>query len=300
MTFRFTCAQRQAIQNAASGNNIAASAAQNGQVDTGPIAIASFKPRSTPLAKASREKNSLALSLHRVLIASRCVLAIAIISASMTCAHNSASGFRSHPVWVSEDADESKSGSTMLSVGPPELHARTGKPQIMASTGPMPKCSFAGVYSNARVDEEVRRADRWGVVKLSKKRTSGSAAFPSANDEREIFEDVGVRTEQVSEAALDALTRDESVLMLSSRRGSYPPAITRRSVSRSLRRLLRTQNASIASCAFFFFSNLFSDSNVPRELQSNVSGMDIINEVVDTLRLNHLYIWLGRVHLRFI
>ena len=44
----------------------------------------------------------------------------------------------------------------------------------MASTGVMPKCSFAGVYSSASVDDAVRRAAHWVVVRLSRKRMSGS------------------------------------------------------------------------------------------------------------------------------
>lgn len=33
----------------------------------------------------------------------------------------------------------------MVSVGPPFSHATTGRPHIMPSTGPIPKCSFVGV-----------------------------------------------------------------------------------------------------------------------------------------------------------
>jgi len=58
----------------------------------------------------------------------------------------------------------------MLSVGPPELHARTGKPQAIASIGTIPKCSFSGVYSRARVDGLRSRADFCAAVKFSKKR----------------------------------------------------------------------------------------------------------------------------------
>ena len=64
--------------------------------------------------------------------------------------------------------------STMLSVGQPLLHASTGSTNDMASTGTIPKCSFAGVYCNASVDGAERRAARWVVAKLSTKRMSGS------------------------------------------------------------------------------------------------------------------------------
>lgn len=38
---------------------------------------------------------------------------------------------------------------TTLSRGPPLLHATTGRPDAIASSGTMPKCSFWGVYSTA-------------------------------------------------------------------------------------------------------------------------------------------------------
>jgi len=40
----------------------------------------------------------------------------------------------------------------MLSVGPPESQARTGRPENMPSTGPIPEC-----------EEEWRSAERWEV-----------------------------------------------------------------------------------------------------------------------------------------
>jgi hypothetical protein len=49
--------------------------------------------------------------------------------------------------------------SMTVSVGPPELTAKTGRPHAMDSRGTIPKCSFDGVYSNARVLGEVRRYD---------------------------------------------------------------------------------------------------------------------------------------------
>jgi len=38
----------------------------------------------------------------------------------------------------------------MLSVGPPLLQASTGSFMYIPSTGTIPKCSFSGVYSNAK------------------------------------------------------------------------------------------------------------------------------------------------------
>ena len=58
---------------------------------------------------------------------------------------------------------------TTLSSGPPLLQAMTGRPDAMASSGTMPKCSFWGVYSTAV--QAARSSDRclqkvggrWGV-----------------------------------------------------------------------------------------------------------------------------------------
>ncbi len=80
------------------------------------------------------------------------------ISLRMT-AQSDADGTHSHPV-------RTVGGSSMtLSVGPPLLHPSTESPDDMASTGMMPKCSFAGVYSSASVDDAVSRAARWVVVR---------------------------------------------------------------------------------------------------------------------------------------
>jgi hypothetical protein len=50
----------------------------------------------------------------------------------------------------------------------PTIVARsTGNPKDMASTGRIPKCSFAGVYSSASVGDAVRREAHWPVAKLS-------------------------------------------------------------------------------------------------------------------------------------
>jgi len=59
------------------------------------------------------------------------------------------------------DGLNQKSRSSTLSVGPPEAHTRIEIPQAIASTGTIPKCSFIGVYSKARVLELRRRAVRW-------------------------------------------------------------------------------------------------------------------------------------------
>jgi len=64
------------------------------------------------------------------------------------------SGDRSRPVPPGFDR------SMTVSVGPPELTARTGKPHAMDSRGTIPKCSFEGVYSKAKVLDGVRRYDR--------------------------------------------------------------------------------------------------------------------------------------------
>jgi len=74
----------------------------------------------------------------------------------------------------------------ILSVGPPELQAKTGSPHAIASMGTIPKCSFVGVYRRASVDGLRRRAERCAVVKLSKKRTRGSSgAFGGRRSEAE-------------------------------------------------------------------------------------------------------------------
>lgn len=44
-----------------------------------------------------------------------------------------------------DDAEGSEGYGIMLSTGPPLSQARTGTPQIIPSTGPIPKCSFVGV-----------------------------------------------------------------------------------------------------------------------------------------------------------
>ena len=46
----------------------------------------------------------------------------------------------------------------------------------MASTGPIPKCSFVGVYKSARVDRALRSAERCAVVKFNRMRMSGLIA----------------------------------------------------------------------------------------------------------------------------
>lgn len=52
------------------------------------------------------------------------------------------SGGASQPV----RSDKGEGGEERTdSVGPPELQASTGRPQAIASTGTMPKCSLEGV-----------------------------------------------------------------------------------------------------------------------------------------------------------
>ncbi len=52
----------------------------------------------------------------------------------------------------------------------------------MPSTGPMPKCSFVGVYRNTRVEGAVRSAERCDVVKFSKKVMSASKDDAAVED----------------------------------------------------------------------------------------------------------------------
>lgn len=131
--------------------------------------IASFNPP----AIASMLKSILARFWELDEIVSRSETESETISRRAS-AHTLAAGGLNHPVRSVFEVFRPKSGSRTLSVGPPELHARTGMPQAMASTGTIPKCSFAGVYSKARVLELRRRAVRWKVVKLRRNRTWGS------------------------------------------------------------------------------------------------------------------------------
>jgi len=131
---------------------------------TGPRATASLSAVSNPLAIASIPNNARARVLDRCASASRSPSGIPTISHSAS-AQICGSGAHSHPVLSSGGS------STMLSVGPPLLHARTGRPHSMPSMGPMPKCSLAGVYRKASVDGAERRAERCAVVKLRRNRT---------------------------------------------------------------------------------------------------------------------------------
>ena len=67
---------------------------------------------------------------------------------------------------------------TTLSSGPPLLQAMTGRPDAMASSGTMPKCSFWGVYSTAV--QAASSSDRclWGWeggTKPSRRQGNGAA-----------------------------------------------------------------------------------------------------------------------------
>lgn len=44
-----------------------------------------------------------------------------------------------------EEEEEEVSMLIIVSSGPPELQAKTGRPEIIPSRGPIPKCSFVGV-----------------------------------------------------------------------------------------------------------------------------------------------------------
>lgn len=243
---------------------------------TGPIATPSCSAPSRPCAIASMPKCSCALRRARSPSASRSPSESAMISRRAS-AHFSASGGRSQPVRSSGGA------STTLSVGPPELHARTGRPQTIASTGPMPKCSFVGVYSSASVEGAERSAERCAVVKLRRKRTSGSVGVRSKGGMVTCEVD-GVRMLKVSVCAFAPSMSPTSVIMLSSSLESYPPgsmsgiimatrawdspAMTKRMfpgepVAKFLR---RRANAFTASAAFFFPSNRFKDRSVGRSL----------------------------------
>jgi hypothetical protein len=89
----------------------------------------------------------------------------------------------------------------------------------MPSTGPIPKCSFVGVYNKASVEGAVRSAERWEVVKLSRKSMSGFVGVQS-NDGRAMRDVEGATTLSVSEFVFALTIRLASVLILSSSRGS--------------------------------------------------------------------------------
>ncbi len=105
--------------------------------DTGPIPAASTSALSNLSTMASIPKCSRARARARSAKAYRSDgdrPAISTRAAAQPCAE----GARSHPV-------HSPGASTTLSVGPPLSHASTGSPEDIASTGTIPKCSFAGV-----------------------------------------------------------------------------------------------------------------------------------------------------------
>jgi len=103
-----------------------------------PIDTASRSTSSNPCAIASIPNNLLALSLALSAIASRWFEGKATISRS-TLAHTCGSGFFSQPVRSSTGSE------TTLSVGPPELHASTGSPHAIASTGTIPMFVRRGI-----------------------------------------------------------------------------------------------------------------------------------------------------------
>lgn len=89
-------------------------------------------------------------------------IGIAMISSLRHLVHMPASGSLRKPV----------TPSMIDSTGPPLFADSTMSPAAIASTGPIPKCSFDGVYSKVRVDGAVSRAVLWAVLKLSRKRMS--------------------------------------------------------------------------------------------------------------------------------
>ena len=139
---------------------------------TSPSSAASFKASSMFFAIASKLNCATARCRARRPSASRSSAESRSIS-NIASLHAGAVGSLSHPVLSTAESFE-KSGSTILSVGPPLSHASTGRRDIMPSTGIIPKCSLVGVYKSACVDEEVRSHVRCALVKLSKSVTSGS------------------------------------------------------------------------------------------------------------------------------
>jgi hypothetical protein len=89
----------------------------------------------------------------------------------------------------------------------------------MLSTGPMPKCSLVGVYNNASVECAVRSAERWAVVKLSRKSISGLIGV-QLNSGMATRDAEGAITLYVSEFALASSISVASVVILSCSRGS--------------------------------------------------------------------------------
>src|SRR5882762_2648096 len=105
-----------------------------------------------------------------------------------------------------------------LSVGPPVLVANIGRPQTIPSTGPIPKCSLVGVYNSTNVEGAVRSAERWAVVKLSRKSMSGFVGVQS-NGGMAMRDVEGVITLYVSLFALAPSISVARVSMLSCSRG---------------------------------------------------------------------------------
>ena len=105
---------------------------------TGPILTAVWSASWMPSAIAFMPNFALARLFARSLKV--CLSAtVRPIIVSSVFAHSSGSGRTSQPV------RDSGGSATILSVGPPLSQASTGRPHAIASTGPMPKCSFAGV-----------------------------------------------------------------------------------------------------------------------------------------------------------
>ena len=89
----------------------------------------------------------------------------------------------------------------------------------MPSTGPIPKCSLVGVYSNASVEGALSSAERWAVVKLSRKSMSGFFGVQS-NGGMGMRDVEGATTLNVRVFSLALSMSAASVSILSCSRGS--------------------------------------------------------------------------------
>lgn len=116
-----------------------------------------------------------------------------------------------------------------------------------------------GVYNRARVDGAVKRAERWPVVKFRRNKMSGFVGV-QVNGGMLVREVDGVTMSNVRECTFARSISPTKVIMLSSKRGSYPPAMTSRIFCWWV--ALSWANASIAKAAFFFFSKRFRDRRV--------------------------------------
>lgn len=113
---------------------------RRGASSTTPISVARYRAVSKLFAICSMLKRSLARFLARTASASLSDGGRARTSWS-AFAQSAGSGSRSHAT----PSDRLVETSTRDSVGPPLVHATTGRPHAIPSTGPIPKCSFPGV-----------------------------------------------------------------------------------------------------------------------------------------------------------